>query len=89
MNQKLLQSLVQIITSLSDEERQYLEREIRQYSLVKQIKDLEDKVKEFEDKYKMSSDIFYRQFQAGELQDFSDFFEWNTYHEMLNLAQQY
>jgi hypothetical protein len=88
MNQKLLQSLVQIITSLSDEERQYLERKIRQYSLAKKIKDLEDKVKEFEDKYKMSSDIFYRQFQAGEFQDSSDFFEWNTYHEMLNLAQQ-
>ncbi|MDJ1180236.1 hypothetical protein PJF56_15335 [Roseofilum sp. BLCC_M91] len=87
MNHKLVQSLVQIITSLSDEEQQYLEREIRRFSLAKQIKDLEGKVKEFEDKYQMPSDVFYHRFQSGHLQDSSDFFEWNTYHEMLTAAQ--
>jgi len=85
MNHKLVQSLVQIITSLSDEERQYLEREIRRFSLAKQIKDLESKVQEFEDKHQMPSDVFYRRFQLGKLEDSSDFFEWNTYHEMLTI----
>ncbi|MDT9201283.1 MULTISPECIES: hypothetical protein [Limnospira] len=87
MNQKLVQSLVQIILSLSDEDRQYLEREIQKYSLAKQLENLEDKLKIFEAKYQMSSQEFYRQFQAGKLADSSDFFEWNTYYEMLNLSQ--
>lgn len=84
MNQKLVHSLVQIILSLSDEERQYLELEVQKYSLAKQIEELKDKLKDFEDKYQMPSPEFYRQFQAGQLGDSSDFFEWNTYYEMLN-----
>lgn len=87
MNKKLVQSLVQIITSLSDEERQCLERELQQYSLEKQISDLEYKLKVFEEKYKMSSHSFYQKFQAGQLGDSIDFFEWNTYHEMLTYTQ--
>ena len=84
MNQKLVQSLVQIILSLSDEERQYLEREVQKSSLAKQIEDLEDKLKIFEAKYQMPFQEVYRQFHAGQLGDSSDFFEWNTYYEMLN-----
>ncbi|WP_347178947.1 hypothetical protein [Roseofilum casamattae] len=57
------------------------------HSLSKQIKDLENKIKGFENKYQMSSDVFYLQFQSGNLKDSSDFFEWNTYHEMLTSAQ--
>lgn len=67
MNQKLVQSLVQIILSLSDEDRQYLEREIQKYSLAKQLENLEDKLKIFEAKYQMSSQEFYRQFQLVNL----------------------
>lgn len=73
MNQKLVQSLVQIILSLSDEERQYLEREVQKSSLAKEIEDLENKIKIFETKYQMSSQEFYRQFQDGKLGDSSDF----------------
>ena len=53
----------------------------------KLVKDLEDRIKNFEDKYQMSSDYFYHKFQAGELGDSSDLFEWNTYHEMLTATQ--
>ncbi|MCT7948873.1 hypothetical protein NG798_03660 [Ancylothrix sp. C2] len=87
MNQKLVQSLVQIILSLSDEERQYLEREVQKHSLAKQIEDLEHNLKKFEEKYQMSSQKFYQEFQAGQLGDSIDFFEWNTYYEMLTSTQ--
>ncbi|MBP0029073.1 hypothetical protein [Roseofilum sp. Guam] len=87
MNQKLVESLVQIILSLSDEEQQYLESELRNSSIAKQIKDLEHQVKKFEDKYQMLSEKFYQRYQSGELGDSSDFFEWNTYYEMLAASQ--
>ena len=83
MNQKLVQSLVQIITSLSDEERQFLERELQNNSQKKDISDLEHQLKHFEKKYQMSSHDFYLKFQKGEIGDSIDFFEWNTYYEML------
>jgi hypothetical protein len=83
MNQKLVQSLVQIILALSDEEQEYLQSEIGKYSIKKQISELEDKLKIFESKYQMESEYFYQRFQKGELGDSMDFFEWNTYYEML------
>lgn len=87
MNQKLVQSLAQIILSLSDEERQLLEMEIQKNSLLNQIADLDRRLKSFEQKYQMSCDIFYQLFQAGQLEDSMEFFEWNTYYEMKNNAQ--
>jgi hypothetical protein len=83
MNQKLVESLVQIIISLSDEEQKYLQREIGKYSITKQITELQDKLKSFENQYQMESEYFYQRFQKGELGDSMDFFEWNTYYEML------
>jgi hypothetical protein len=87
MNQKLVESLAQIICSLSDEERQWLEREIQKSSISTQVEDLKHRLKEFEEKYQMSSEHFYQRFQAGELGDAMDFFECNTYYEMLTAAQ--
>ncbi len=87
MNQKLVESLAQIVLSLSDEERQLLEGKIRKSEISQQVTDLEDRLKRFEEKYQIPSKDFYRQFQAGELGDSADFFEWNTYYEMLNYAQ--
>jgi len=87
MNQKLVESLAQIILSLSDEERQALERSIQRSSALTQIKGIEDQLKNFEEKYQMSSEHFHRRFQAGELGDGIDFFEWNTYYEMLTATK--
>ncbi|MFP4009889.1 MAG: hypothetical protein ACLFV6_18100 [Spirulinaceae cyanobacterium] len=87
MNRKLVQSLVQVILSLSDAEREYLEQEISKYSLTPKIAKIEQKLQDFEQKYQMQSEEFYRRFQAGELGDSMDFFEWNTYHEMLANAK--
>ena len=86
MNQKLVESLAQIIRSLSDEERQLLESKIQKSDTSQQTTDLEDRLKSFEEKYEMPSKNFYQQFQASELGDSADFFEWNTYYEMLNHA---
>lgn len=87
MNQKLVQSLVQIILSLSDEERQLMEREVQKSLIAQQITNLEKQLKTFEEKYQMSSEHFYQRFQGGELGDSMDFFEWNTYYEMWKSAQ--
>ena len=87
MNRKLVESLAQIILSLSDEERRWLEREIQKSSISTQVKDLKHRLKEFEAKYQMPSEHFHQRFQAGELGDSIDFFEWNTYYEMLSAAQ--
>ncbi len=87
MNQKLVESLAQIILSLSEDERQLLESKVQKTSVSQQVIDLEHRLKRFEEKYHMSSEDFYQQFQSGELGDSMDFFEWNTYYEMWNSAQ--
>ncbi|MCU0569736.1 MAG: hypothetical protein MUF49_24580 [Oculatellaceae cyanobacterium Prado106] len=87
MNQRLVESLAQIILSLSDEERQWLEHKIKQPSVPQQMKDLQHRLKQFEETYQMTSEDFHRHFQSGELGDAIDFFEWNTYYEMLIAAQ--
>jgi len=87
MNQKLVESLVQIILSLSDEERQLLDSKVQKNSVSRQFVDLEHRLKSFEERYHMSSEHFYQRFQAGELGDSMDFFEWNTYYEIWSSAQ--
>lgn len=87
MNQKLVESLAQIILSLSDEERQLLDSQVQQTSVSLQILDLEHQLKSFEEKYQMPSEDFYQRFQSGELEDSIDFFEWNAYCEMWDSAQ--
>ena len=87
MNQKLVESLAQIILSLSDEEQQLLECKIKNASLSQQIEDLERHLKSFEERYQMPSEQFYQRFQLGELEDSIDFFEWNTYYEMRNASK--
>jgi predicted nuclease with TOPRIM domain len=87
MNQKLVESLAQIILSLSEEERQLLENKVQKLSVSQQVTDLAHRLKSFEEKYHIPSELFYQQFQSGELGDSPDFFEWNTYYEMQNAAQ--
>jgi hypothetical protein len=43
-----------------------------------------DKLKKFEKKYNMDSKTFYKKFNLGELEDDSDFFEWEYYCELDN-----
>ncbi|MGD1941422.1 MAG: hypothetical protein ACFB0G_08905 [Leptolyngbyaceae cyanobacterium] len=87
MNQKLVESLAQIILSLSDEERHLLESKVENHVGSDAETDLAARLKGFEDKYQMTSEDFYRRFQAGAIGDSADFFEWNTYYEMWNAAQ--
>jgi hypothetical protein len=82
VNQKLVESLAQIILSLSDEERNLLDSKIRNPETPQQVEDLKVRLKKFEEKYQTPSQDFYRQFQAGELGDSADFFEWSTYYEI-------
>ena len=94
MNTKLLESLAEMILSLSEEERQFLNTKIKALpsSTVEQVVqtellDLENRLKAFESQYQMSSDKFYQRFRSGELGDEIDLFEWSVFYEMWNTAQ--
>ncbi|MDB9506816.1 hypothetical protein PN502_06845 [Microcystis aeruginosa CS-338/01] len=92
MNTQLIDSLVRIILSLSEEERELLNRKIESeqrenLQINAQILDLETRVKQYENQYRMSSEEFYHRFRSGELGDAIDYFEWNVYYEMLLAAR--
>jgi len=87
MNQRLVESLAQIIISLSEEERRLLDIRLRKPSNPEGVADVESSLKKFEGRYQIASEQFYRRFQAGELGDSMDFFEWNTFYEMWKAAQ--
>lgn len=95
MNIKLVESLAQVILSLSDEERQLLYSQINvttgsstiSQSIQSQVLDLENRLKNFESQYQMSSENFYQRFRSGELGDSMDFFEWSVFYEMWCTAQ--
>ncbi|MFM7364092.1 MAG: hypothetical protein ACKO11_06235 [Cuspidothrix sp.] len=95
MNTQLVESITQIILSLSPEERQLLESKINNVksspllakSMQQDVLDLEQRLKNFETKYKMSSSDFYQEFTAGKLGDEIDFFEWSVFYEMWTNAQ--
>ncbi|GCL36249.1 hypothetical protein SR1949_13510 [Sphaerospermopsis reniformis] len=97
MNTQLVEYIAQIILSLSPEERQLLKSKINHVqsssqlanSTQQDISDLEQRLKNFETKYQMSSSQFYQQFQAGNLGDEIEFFEWSVFYEMWNNAQQH
>jgi len=49
---------------------------------VSRRKQQEQSLAEFEKRYDMKSDIFYHRFEAGELGDEMDFFEWSGLYEL-------
>lgn len=52
-----------------------------------QFHELTELLQNFEHQYQMDSRSFHQKFQAGTIGDSADFFEWNTYYEMLNGSQ--
>lgn len=56
-----------------------MERELRVSKLM--LEEYKEKLKEFESKYDKSSQEFYDEFEAGELGDKQDYFEWFAYVE--------
>ena len=95
MNTKQLESLAEMILSLSEEERSFLETKINppkssstvSTSIQPEVLELHNRLKTFESQYKMSSDDFYQRFRAGELKDEMYFFEWSVFYEMWHTAQ--
>ena len=47
-----------------------------------QIQELETDLQVFEQQYQLSSEVFYRQFKTGQLEDDIDFVEWSIFYEM-------
>lgn len=94
MNTKLIESLAEMILSLSEEERHFLDTKIKasasstvSQSIQPELLDLENRLKNFESQYQMSSDEFYQRFRTGELGDEIDFFEWSVFYEMWKTAK--
>ncbi|GAK57537.1 hypothetical protein U27_04504 [Candidatus Vecturithrix granuli] len=44
--------------------------------------DLEARLQKFESQYRLSSEDFYRKFQADDLEDRADMVEWSVFYEM-------
>ncbi|MBK1986644.1 hypothetical protein A0J48_003655 [Sphaerospermopsis aphanizomenoides BCCUSP55] len=96
MNTQLVESIAQIILSLSPAERQLLESKVNQVkssslsvnSTQQDISDLEQSLKNFETKYQMSSSDFYQKFQEGQLGDEIDMIEWSVFYEKWTNAKQ-
>ncbi|MBF2057252.1 MAG: hypothetical protein IGQ45_08515 [Cyanobacterium sp. T60_A2020_053] len=96
MNTQLVNSLTQIILSLSEDEKQLLDKQINLVNknihefntIQKKIIDIETQLKVYESKYKMSSNSFYKQFRQGKLGDDIDFFEWSVFYEMFLSASE-
>lgn len=61
------------IDKLVSMERARTEREVAR---------LEETLRKFEQQYQLSSAEFYRRFQAGEMGDEADLFEWSAFYQM-------
>jgi hypothetical protein len=81
MNRQLVEGLAQTIRSLSTEERQMLLVEMQEDNTRDEIR---GKLRGYEQQYGMSSEVFYRQFMAGELGDAIDYVEWAGFYELLS-----
>lgn len=95
MNTQLVNSLSQMISSLSDEEKRLLKKQIdseitlqSDSDILAQISEIKHQLQLYETQYQMSSDEFYHQFRAGQLGDDIDFFEWSVFYEMWLAATQ-
>jgi len=49
------------------------------------IESIKPELEKFENRYRMTSDQFYRDFEAGKLGDDSDYFEWSGLYENILL----
>jgi hypothetical protein len=89
MDTNQLDLVVQLVKALSQAEQATVLRLLMQdrSAQTELVGDVEQRLRTYEGQYQMSSDEFYRRFQAGELGDSADFFEWNTYYEMLIESQ--
>jgi hypothetical protein len=54
---------------------------------LQQASDLQAKLQAYEAQYHIPSDTFYQQFNAGELGDSMDFFEWTTFYDLWQAVQ--
>jgi hypothetical protein len=61
--------------------------ELEHGQALQQASDLQAKLQVYEIKYQMPSDTFYQQFNAGELGDGIDFFEWSAFYDMWQAVQ--
>jgi len=50
----------------------------------REIKQVEDVLMEFEERHKISSDLFYEKFNAGELGDSQEYIRWYAYKDTYN-----
>ncbi len=55
---------------------------LEQDRVQRKLLEIEQRLRTFEAQYRLSSDEFHRRFQAGELGDAADMFEWSAFYQM-------
>ncbi len=61
--------------------------ELERTHAIQQASELQGKLQVYEVQYDMPSDIFYQQFNLGELGDSIDFVEWSAFYDMWQAVQ--
>jgi len=76
---------------LNDEYLQKAITKVIAYEIAKtseEVEDLKRELKVYESRFDMDSEEFFSRFQAGELEDNADFFEWSALYKMYLRAQE-
>jgi cell division septum initiation protein DivIVA len=71
--------------NLSDEYLHKAISKIISYEIAKTTQELEElkvELKAYEERFIMSSEVFFSKFNAGELEDNADFFEWSALYQI-------
>ena len=53
------------------------------------VVELQNRLRAFEQEYRLTTEEFYRRYEAGQLGDSADFMEWSSFYDMWRSAQQY
>lgn len=61
--------------------------ELERSQALQQAAELQAKLQAYETQYRLPSDTFYQQFNAGELGDSIDFFEWSAFYDLWQSVQ--
>lgn len=54
-----------------------------------ETKELQQGLRSFEQQYQLTTEEFYRQYEAGKLGDSADFMQWSSFYDMWRSSQQY
>lgn len=63
--------------------------EMERHRAERELEELKVRLEELEAEYRMSSEDFYRRYEAGQLGDSADFMEWSSFYDMSLSVKQF